>query len=244
MWGGGGQVPRKSRVGNNKMNKNRFFVEEKTYVCFYRRGCAFSGVRASSGTKLASRACWDRWRRRFARDPARLGCYLFGSLPAGLGAAPRWRWCGRASLCSCDSHRLRIHLPVGGESQNVMNIHGAISNSYRRSMWFRRRRSPCSAICIKLYHRAVQTVHLLIVAGRTGRKQSKPDERRALSRASPSPRLRCRDSISNISHRNSWKATSRASQSLMKNLLCCRTKGEMEPWNRGIAQKSLRAIKA
>lgn len=80
-----------------------------------------------------------------------------------------------------------------------------IVNSYHRSKSFHRRHSPYSVICIKPYRLTVQTVHLLIVDVRTGRMQSTLDETPALAPSSPSPMLRCRDNILNISLQSSWK---------------------------------------
>lgn len=121
-------------------------------------------------------------------------------------------------------------------------------------MSFHRRRSPYNVICIKPYRLTKQTVHLLIVVGRIGRKQNKLDGRPALAHVSPSPKLLFRDNILNISLRNSWKATQEMFdlKKIMKKVIArsvifneksfvlsyvgCGLRGdhrcEMEPWNR------------
>lgn len=50
----------------------------------------------------------------------------------------------------------------------------------------------------------MRIVHLLIAGGRTDHRQSTPDETRAPSLVSPSPRLQFLDYILNISLQNSW----------------------------------------
>lgn len=87
-----------------------------------------------------------------------------------------------------------------------MNIQSEII-IYHRLTSFHRRHSPYNVICIKLYRLTKQIVHLLIAAGRIGHRQSRQDGTRAPGLASPSPMLRWRDNILNISLRNSWKAT-------------------------------------